>query len=145
MEKLLRAVLAASRLNEVYRSLRVKLMRAVVAAAAGVVAGVFLIFALIWFDAALWFYVAPKLGSAIASLIAGGAFFAVTVIAAIVLTVVSAGGAPAEPAPPRIPSFGPGVPPDLLRDANHFVRRHQGKILMATALAGLVFGSSRRR
>jgi hypothetical protein len=145
MDKLLRAALAASRLSLLYRTAHAKLMRAVTTAAAGLVAGLFFIFGLLWFDAALWFYCAPKLGNPIAALIAGGAFVLVAVIAVLVI-VLSGGGSNASvkrayPPPPA----GPGIPPDLLRDMNGFVRRHQGTILLATALAGLLFGTTRGR
>jgi hypothetical protein len=140
MDKLLRAALAASRLSMAFRAARAKLVRALTAAVAGMVAGLFFVLALLWFDAALWFYCAPKLGAAIAALIAGGAFVLIAVIAVLVIVLSGAGGPPAERAPAR---GAPQVPPDLLRDMNGFVRRHQGTILLATALAGLLFGSTR--
>jgi hypothetical protein len=140
MDKLLRAALAASRLSLAYRAARAKLVRALTAAVAGMVAALFFLLALLWFDAALWFYCAPKLGAPIAALIAGGAFVLVAVIAMLVIVLSGA----SRPAAERVPPLAaPQVPPDLLRDMNGFVRRHQGTILLATALAGLLFGSTR--
>jgi hypothetical protein len=98
---------------------------------------------LIWLDAALWLYCAPRLGPATAALIAAGA----TLLAALLVLLIVA---IARPRRPVVASPAPhplsGLPlPSHLPDFQTIIRRNKGAILIGTLIAGLVLGGSARR
>ncbi len=137
MDKLLRAALAATQFNAIYGRIRAEARSLLIAAVAGWIALVFAILALLWFDAALWFYCVPRLGPAIAALIAGGALLLVALVAALVIVWSRSRPARAVPPPPANLAAA-----NAIHELNGFVREHKGLVLIAAALAGVVVGST---
>lgn len=143
MNTILNAAAAGMRLGGVYDRVQIKLRYAATAAVAGMVAGGFIVIALLWFDVALWFYCAPRLGAAIAALICGGAFLLGALIA--VLVIVLARPIAPRPRPRDASAATDALAASAIHELNGFVRDNQTTILIAAALAGLVFGSRPKR
>ena len=141
MDKLLRVALAAMELGAHYENAHARFRPILTAVVAGWVAAAFGILALLWFDAALWFYCQPRLGAPVAALIAGGALLLLALIALLPIALLRSGGAQA-------PADGVGagaLAAGAARELNELVRGHKGAIMIAAALAGLVLGSTPRR
>ena len=141
MNNMLNAAAAGMRLGGVYARAQAKLRHAATVSIAGFVAAVCIFVALLWFDAALWFYCVPRLGPANAALICGGAFVLVASVAVLVIAL-------ARPVATR--SVDNCVPANAmaasaLHELNGFVAEHKGIILVAAALAGVIFGSQPTR
>lgn len=141
MDKLLRAALAATELGAFYETARSRPRQIVVALALGWIASLFGLLALLWFDAALWFYCAPRLGAPIAALIAGGALLLAALIAVLVILLVNQRR---EPAAPAAPAFDAQALAGAAKQLDGLMREHKGLILTAAALAGLAFGTQRK-
>ncbi|HXE16258.1 MAG TPA: hypothetical protein VN632_03455 [Stellaceae bacterium] len=140
MDKLLRAVMAATELGAFYENARSRPRRIILALAAGWVASLFALLALLWFDAALWFYCEPRLGAPIAALIAGGALLLAALIAILVILI---GSQRREP-PAASPAFDAQALAGAAVELDRFVREHKALILAGAAVAGLVFGTRKK-
>jgi hypothetical protein len=141
MDKLLRAALAATELGALYETARAKPRHIAAALLAGWIAAIFGILALLWFDAALWFYCEPRLGAPIAALISGGALLLAALVA--VLTIVLPRSR--QPVPAPIPAIdAQALAAGAARELSGLVREHKGLVLAAAALAGLVLGSPKK-
>jgi hypothetical protein len=140
VDKLLRAVLAATELGGLYETARSRPRRIVLVLVAGWVASVFALLALLWCDAALWFYCEPRLGAPIAALIAGGALLLAALIAVLIILLSSRRRDP----PPVTAPFDARALAGAATELNGYVREHKGLVLAAAALAGLVLGSQKK-
>lgn len=142
MDKLLRAALAATELGALYEGVRARPRHIILAVVLGWIAAMFGILALLWFDAALWFYCLPRLGPPIAALIAGGALLLAALIAVLVILLTRQPSSQSAP----VPGLGAGIDARALaRELTGFVREHRGAILIASALAGVILGSNQKR
>lgn len=143
MNKMLNAAAAGMRLGGIFARTQAKLRYIATTAVAGTIAAGFIVIALLWFDVALWFYCAPQLGPAVGALICGGAFLLGALIAMLVIVLAR----PIAPRPrPRDPSAATdALAADAIRELSGFVHDNQATILIAAALAGLVFGSRPKR
>lgn len=141
MNTLLNAAVAGMRFGGVYARAQAKLRYAATVAMAGIVVACFVLVALLWFDVALWFYCAPRLGPATAALICGGAFLAAALIGVLVIVLAR----PVAPRPADNGVAANAMAAGAIHELDGFVRDHKGTILIAAALAGLVFGSQPRR
>lgn len=121
-----------------YDGARAKARRVVITVVTGAIAGIFVLGALIWLDIALYFYCQQRFSAPIAALIAAGAFLVVAILALIPLTI-SGSRAPALKA---LGTPDPGVA--AMQEVTNLMKRHQGAILIAAALAGVVLGTKRR-
>jgi hypothetical protein len=140
MNGLLRAALAATELGALYENARAKSGHVLAVLLVLWVAAIFGILALLWFDAALWFYCEPRLGAPIAALISGGALLFAAVVAVLTI-VLSQARAPAA-APAAIDSQALA---GAARELGGLVRDHKSLLLVGAALAGLVFASSQKK
>ncbi len=136
MNKMVNAAAAGMRLGGIHTRIQAKLRYAATAAAAGVVAAVCMFVALLWFDIALWFYCAPRLGAANAALICGGAFVLVASIAVLIIVLTR----PVAPRPVDNSAAANAVAANAIQELSGFVGEHKSTILIAAALAGLIFG-----
>jgi hypothetical protein len=136
MDKLLRAASVAAQSITLYGRIRAGCRRALIRVVSSSIALVFLILALLWFDVALWFYCAPRIGAALAALVAGGA---------LVLVAIAVGTIPRlrlrSPPPARsAPTDGLAA---AIHELNGVLRENKGMLLVAAALLGAMLGARR--
>ncbi len=134
MDKLLRAASVAAQTITLYGRIRAGFRRALIGVVSSGIALVFLILALLWFDAALWFYCAPRIGAALAALVAGGAFLLVAIAVVAITRWRLRSAPPARPAPTD------GVAA-AIHELNGFVRENRGMLLVAAAVLGALLGA----
>jgi hypothetical protein len=139
MDRLLRAALAATQLGARIEHARARSGRIVAVLLAGWIAAIFGILALLWFDAALWFYCEPRLGAPIAALISGGALLVAALVA--VLAIVLSRSRKTPP-PPTVDAQA--LAAGAARELSGLIREHKGLVLAGAALAGLVLGSQNK-
>jgi len=153
IEKLLGAAssVAAQPMNNVYGRIRTGSRRAAIKAGCAGLAGLFLIFMLLWFDVALWFYCLPRIGAALASLVAGGALLLVAIALALLPRLLLRNAPP--PSHPRLvhrdslaqTGLNPEALAPAIRELSGVVRENKGMILVAAALLGALLGSRQSR
>jgi hypothetical protein len=134
MDKLLRAASVAAQATTIYDRIRAGSRHALIRAVSICVALVLSIFALLWFDIALWFYCAPRVGAALAALVAGGGLLLVA-IAMVTLPRMRW-----RPIPPvrSAPTDGLAA---AVHQLNGVMRNNKGMILVAAALLGAMLGA----
>jgi hypothetical protein len=140
MDRLLRAAAAAMELGARVEHARAQSGHIVAVLLAGWIAAIFGILALLWFDAALWFYCEPRLGAPIAALISGGALLFAALVAVLAI-VLSRSREPVLQLPPIDPQ---ALAAGAARELSGLVREHKGLILAGAALAGLVLGVQKK-
>jgi hypothetical protein len=134
MDKLLRAASVAAQMVAIYGRIREGSRRAVIRVVSSLIGLVFLIFALLWFDVALWFYCAPRIGPGFAALVVGGGMLLVAV-AIVVIPRLRTG----SPPPVRAaPTDGLAA---AIHELNGMFRQNKGMILVAAALLGALLGA----
>ena len=147
MNGLLRSALAITGIEALAETAQAKARHLMVGAVCGAIAAILVIAALIWFDIALFFYCAPRLGPGIAALISGGALIVVALLALVPMAIHSRPPRPLSP-PVSNPVAGIAVA-DLagraVHEANTLFREHKGTVIVAAALAGLVLSARDRR
>jgi hypothetical protein len=134
MDKLLRAGSVAAQTITIYGRIRDGSRRVLIRGVSIGIALVFSIFALLWFDVALWFYCAPRVGAALAALVAGGALLLVAI--AVVLLPL----AWSRPTPPARSASTDGLAA-VVRELNGAMRDNKGTLLVAAALLGAILGA----
>jgi len=151
MDKLLGAAssVAAQPVNNFYGRIRTGSRRALIKGGCAGLAGLFLIFVLLWFDVALWFYCLPRIGAALASLVAGGALLLVAIALALAPRLALHAPQPRARLVHRDGLTQGALNPDALapaiRELGGVVRENKGMILLAAALLGAVLGTRQSR
>jgi len=146
MNGLLRSALAITGIGALAETAQARARHLMVGAVCGAIAAILVIAALMWFDVALFFYCAPRLGPGIAALISGGALIVVALLALVPMAMRSR---PARPLPPASNPMAGIAVADLagraVHEANALFREHKGTVIVAAALAGLVLSARERR
>jgi hypothetical protein len=136
MDKLLRAASVAAQSITLYGRIRAGSRHALIRVVSSSIALVCLILALLWFDVALWFYCAPRIGAALAALVAGGAFLLVAIAVVTIPRLRLRSPPPARSAP----TDGLAA---AIRELNGVLRENRGILLVAAALLGAMLGARR--
>jgi hypothetical protein len=134
MDKLLRAAAIAAQTLTIFGRIRAGARRALIEAVSGLIALVFVILALLWFDVALWFYCEPRVGPAFAALIAGGGLLLVAIGIVVMPRLRRRSPPPAR----AVPADGLAV---AIHELNGVFRDNRGLILVAAALLGAILGT----
>lgn len=134
MDKLLRAGSVAAQTSAIYGRIRAGSRRVLIRGVSICIALVFTIFALLWFDVALWFYCAPRIGPALAALVAGGGLL---LIAIVIVLLPLLGWRPTPPLR-SAPTDGLAA---AIHELNGVMRDHKGTILAGAALLGAILGA----
>jgi hypothetical protein len=134
MDKLLRAASVAAQTIAIYGRIREGSRRALIRVVSSLIGLVFVIFALLWFDLALWFYCAPRIGPAFAALVAGGGMLLVAIAIVVIPRLRTRSPPPVRAAP----TDGLAA---AIHELNGLFRQNKGMILVAAALLGALLGA----